>query len=78
MTSCNGWPTAERLITTTNIPRGLLGAMGARERDDSEYPTPPGGGVRIGGGSDVGKGRECSWKTKQALFYWLLCFYLVI
>lgn len=75
MTSCTGWPTAECSVTSANIPRGL-GAGGARERDDSD--PPPGGGVRVGGGSDGGKGRECSQRTKQALFYCLLCFYLVI
>lgn len=28
----------------------------------------------VGGGSDGGKGRECSQNTKQALLYCLLCF----
>lgn len=49
-----------------------------REKDDSEVPPLQGGGVRVGGGSDGGKGRECSQKTKLALSYWLLCSYLVI
>lgn len=80
MTSCSGWPTAEHFITSANIPRGHLGAGGARERNDSDTPPPPrcGGGVRVGGGSHGGKERECSQKTKQALSSCLLCFYLVI
>lgn len=41
VTSRCGWPTAERLITTINIPRGLLGARGARERGDSEHTHTP-------------------------------------
>lgn len=68
MTSCNGWPTAERLITTTNIPRGLLGAMGARERDDSEYPSPQ--GEELGLGEDQMLEREENVVGKQSK----LCF----
>lgn len=41
MTSCSGWPTAEHFITSANIPRGHLGAGGARERNDSDTPRPP-------------------------------------
>lgn len=54
MTSCH-WSAnskAECFITSANIPRGPLGAGGARERDDSEVPPPRGeGGARVGGGS---------------------------
>lgn len=56
MTSCH-WSAhskAECFITSANIPRGPLGAGGARERDDSEVPPPPPGevgGARVGGGS---------------------------
>lgn len=77
MTSWEGWPTAERFITSANIPRGLLGAGGARERM-IQSPPPQGEELGLGGGSVGGKGRECSQKTKQALSYCFLCFYLVI
>lgn len=54
MTSCH-WSAnskAECFITPANIPRGPLGAGGAREKDDSEVEPPPGGGgARFGGGS---------------------------
>lgn len=55
MTSCH-WSAnskAECFITPANIPRGPLGAGGAREKDDSEVEPPPpgGGGARVGGGS---------------------------
>ena len=74
MTSCNGWPAAECFLTSANIPRGLLGAGGARERDDSDTPPSKGEELGLGGGSDGGKGPECSPRTKLALFYCFLCF----
>lgn len=57
MTSCSGWPTAECFITSANIPRGHLGAGGARERNDSD--TPP----RVG--RSQGWGRIPWWEGKR-------------
>lgn len=79
MTSWEGWPTAERFITSANIPRGLLGAGGARER--MIQSPPPGGGVRFGG-EDQLVGREENVVRKQsklcliAFFVFILLFNL--
>lgn len=63
----NGWPTAESLITSANIPRGLLGAggggvWGAREREDSAT-TPP-SGEELGRGGGAG-GKIRWWEGKR-------------
>lgn len=59
VTSRHGRPTAARLLTTANIPPGLLGARGARGargRDDSEHPPQ---------GRSQGWGRIRWWEGKR-------------
>lgn len=60
MTSCH-WSAnskAECFITSANIPRGPLGAGGAREMDDSEVPPPWGEGEELGLEEDPVVGRK--------------------
>ena len=79
MTSCSGWPTAERFITSANIPRGHLGAGGARERNDSDTPHPW-SGEESGLGEDPMVGRKENAVRKQSNLCLLasFVFYLVI
>lgn len=75
MTSCSGWPNAERFITSANIPQGLLGAWGARERDDSE---PPPRGEELGLGEDQMVGREENVVRKQSKLCFIASFVFIL
>lgn len=76
MTSRNGWPTAAGLIATANIPRGLLGARGARGRDDSE-PPPPGEELWLGEGQMVGRKENVVRKQSKLCFIAFFVFILL-
>lgn len=78
MTSRNGWPTAARFTTTANIPRGLLGARGARERDDSEQPAPPPPGEELGLGEDQMVGRKENVVRKQSKLCFIAAFVFIL
>lgn len=77
MTSCH-WlanSKAECFITSANIPRGPLGAGGARERDDSEVPPP---GEELGLEEDPVVGRKGMHSQNKASFVqFSSLFYLV-
>lgn len=82
MTSCH-WSAnskAECFITSANIPRGPLGAGGARERDDSEVspPSAPREGEELGLEEDPVVGRKGMHSQNKASFVqFSSLFYLV-
>lgn len=81
MTSCSGWPTAECFITSANIPRGHLGAGGARERNDSD--TLPGGEESGLGEDPMVEGKENAVRKESKLcllasFVFILLFNLIL
>lgn len=78
MTSCSGWPTAEHFITSANIPRGHLGAGGARERNDSDTPPPPAVGEESGLGEDPMVGRKENAVRKQSKLCLLASFVFIL
>lgn len=77
MTSCSGCPTAERFITSANIPQGRLGTGGARERNDSDTPHPW-WGEESGLGEDPMVGRKENAVRKQSKLCLLASFVFIL